>query len=61
MFEIVVDKDQCTGCEVCVVNCPASVLELVDGKSEPVKTEDCLGCEACMGSCESGAITVSEI
>jgi len=36
MFNVVVDKDKCTGCEECINNCPASVLELVDGKSEPV-------------------------
>lgn len=61
MWDVAVDKEKCTGCEECVGNCPASVLELIDGKSEPVSMDDCLGCETCMGVCEAGAITVSEI
>ena len=37
MFEVVVDKDKCTGCEECVNACPAQVFEIEDGKSEPVE------------------------
>lgn len=61
MFEVVVDKDKCTGCEECVGSCPASVLELVDGKSEPVNMDECLGCETCVEVCEFEAITVTEV
>lgn len=61
MFEVVVDKEKCTGCEECVNACPAQVLELVDGKSEPVEMDECLGCETCVEVCPEGAITVSEV
>ena len=32
MFEVVVDKDKCSGDEECVAACPAQVFEMVDGK-----------------------------
>jgi ferredoxin len=37
------------------------VLELVDGKSEPVNMDECLGCETCVEVCEFEAITVTEV
>jgi NAD-dependent dihydropyrimidine dehydrogenase PreA subunit len=61
MFEVVVDKDKCTGCEECVNACPAQVFELEDGKSEPVEMDECLGCETCVEVCPEGAITVTEM
>ncbi|CAK8714751.1 hypothetical protein GCAAIG_04115 [Candidatus Electronema halotolerans] len=60
MWEVTVDKEKCTGCEECVNNCPAGVLELVDGKSEPVNIDECLGCETCVEVCPEDAITVAE-
>ena len=60
MAEVVVDKDKCTGCGECVDNCPASVLEIVDGHSEPVDMDECLACETCVEVCPEGAITVTE-
>ena len=61
MFEVVVDKDKCTGCEECVAACPDQVFEMEDGKSEPVEAEECLGCETCVEVCGDEAITVTEI
>ena len=60
MFEVIVDKEKCTGCEECLGSCPASVLELIDGKAEPVNMDECLGCETCVEVCEFDAITVTE-
>jgi len=48
MFEVVVDKDKCTGDEECVAACPAQVFEMVDGKADPVEADECLGCETCV-------------
>ena len=60
MAEVTVDKDKCTGCGECVDNCPAGVLELVDGHSEPVEMDECLACETCVEVCPEGAISVTE-
>ncbi len=61
MYNVVVDKDKCNGCSECVDICPAEVLELVDGKSEPTKMDECLGCESCVETCPESAIAVSEV
>ena len=61
MFEVVVDKDKCVGCEECVGSCPAGVFEFADGKADPVNEDECLGCETCVEVCEQDAITVTEV
>ena len=61
MYEIVVDKDKCSGCEECVNACPAQVFELQDGKSVPVYADECLGWQTCVVVCPEGAITVTEM
>jgi len=60
MFEVIIDNDKCTGCEECIGACPASVLEMVDGKSVPTAMDECLGCETCVEVCDFAAITVTE-
>jgi NAD-dependent dihydropyrimidine dehydrogenase PreA subunit len=61
MFEVLVDKDKCSGDEECVAACPAQVFEMVDGKADPVEADECLGCETCIEVCPEGAITVTEM
>lgn len=60
MYEVNIDKEKCTGCGECVDICPASVLELVNEKSEATKAEECLGCESCVETCPENAIEVKE-
>ncbi|MBW2060456.1 MAG: 4Fe-4S binding protein [Deltaproteobacteria bacterium] len=59
-WQVEVDKEKCVGCEECVEVCPVDVLELVDGKAEPVNVDECLGCDSCVEVCEEDAITVTE-
>jgi NAD-dependent dihydropyrimidine dehydrogenase PreA subunit len=61
MWKVTVDKEKCDGDEECVDICPMDVLEMVDGKAEPVNMEDCEGCESCVEVCEFDAITVEEV
>ncbi len=61
MYNVTIDRDKCEGCGECVDNCPASILEMVDGKAELTGSlEDCLGCESCSSVCPTSAVTVSE-
>lgn len=61
MWQIDIDVDKCTGDEECVNACPASVLEMVDGKASVADADECLGCETCVEVCPEGAITVTEV
>ncbi len=62
---IVVDKERCKGCGVCVAACPCQVLELsveVNSKGYPVarmaNPDACTGCASCGISCPDSCITV---
>jgi len=65
---IVVDKERCKGCEVCVVNCPTEVIDLaedVNGKGYHFaymkQPEACTGCSNCAIVCPDGVITVYRV
>jgi len=62
---IVVDKERCKGCNLCVVACPSNVIQLhkeVNGKgynyAYPANHEACTGCVSCSMVCPDMVITV---
>jgi len=62
---VVIDRERCKGCDVCVVSCPAKVLALaaeVNGKGynycRTVNAEACTGCANCAIVCPDSCITV---
>uniref|UniRef100_UPI004055C6A5 4Fe-4S dicluster domain-containing protein n=1 Tax=Alistipes sp. TaxID=1872444 RepID=UPI004055C6A5 len=62
---ILVDKERCKGCGVCVAACPFNVLALsaeVNSKGYPVahmaNPDACTGCASCGISCPDACITV---
>ena len=57
---IVVDERRCTGCGLCMPDCPAGSLEVEDGRSHLVDERLCDGCGACVGACPKEAIEVVE-
>lgn len=57
---ITIDEEKCTGCGMCVPDCPEGALQIIDGKARLVGELLCDGLGACMGSCPEGAITVEE-
>lgn len=62
---IIVDKERCKGCRVCVSSCPFKVIELspmVNSKGynycEMTTPEQCTGCASCALVCPDSCITV---
>ena len=60
---VYVDKDLCTGCNLCVPNCWFSALSMVgegrDRKAQ-IDPEACVGCGCCVGACPFDAIPQEE-
>ena len=58
-YEIVVNRDWCKGCEICVALCPRHVLELDREEKAVVKDPDqCDHCGMCQLRCPDLAIEV---
>ncbi len=60
MWQVIVDRDQCTGCAECVDGCPGEVYELIDKKAVATNGDECHGCHTCEELCDPGAITILE-
>lgn len=57
---IYVDREQCTGCALCLDACSSGALALHDDVAF-IDQELCEGCQACVDVCPTGAILVAEI
>ena len=50
--------NDCIGCCACVDNCPAGVLDVIDGICTVIRLEECLQCHLCESNCPINAIQV---
>ena len=57
---IIIDKEKCNGCGLCIPNCPEGALQIIDGKAHLISDLFCDGLGACIGTCPEGAITIEE-
>lgn len=55
-----IDESKCTGCGLCIPNCPEGAIQMIDGKARLVSDLFCDGLGACLGTCPEGAITIEE-
>ena len=54
---VVVDADECVGCETCVPACPVEAITMVDDKAV-IDADTCTECESCVPECPTEAIKV---
>lgn len=57
---IKIDENKCTGCGLCIPNCPEGALQIIDGKARLISDLFCDGLGACIGHCPEGAIITEE-
>lgn len=56
----VIDEEECSGCGICVDNCPKNVFDLQDDIAVVINEEACDACRICEEDCPMGAIEVEE-
>ena len=59
-YDVIMDREKCTGCEECMEVCSATVFEIQNGRSISVNAKDCIGCQSCVEVCEQQAIRIEE-
>lgn len=57
---IKIDEARCTGCGLCIPNCPEGALRVIDGKARLVSDLACDGLGACIGHCPEDAIIIEK-
>ncbi len=60
MQKPIIDEELCTGCEICIDECPNDCLELVDDVVKLVRAEECDGKGECAEVCPTDAISMEE-
>lgn len=66
---VVVDRERCKGCDLCVVACPTDVLALMANEVNDrgyhyaymKNPEACIGCAACATVCPDACIEVYRV
>ncbi len=55
-----IDEEKCTGCGLCVPNCPEGAIQMIDNKARVISDLFCDGLGACIGHCPEDAITIEK-
>jgi len=50
-----VDRNRCTGCGICVRQCPINAISMKEGKAE-IDMDKCIRCGKCHDDCPMGAV-----
>jgi len=50
-----IDKNRCTGCGICVEECPVNAINIKDGKAI-IDMKKCIRCKRCHEVCPKNAI-----
>lgn len=56
--KIMIDKEKCIGCQMCIKDCPAKNIKLENQKAEIIDDE-CIMCGHCVAICPKNAVSIS--
>lgn len=55
-MSLIINKDECIGCEQCIGSCPFNALSMIDGIAKLIG--NCNFCAGCVEACPVGAISI---
>ena len=55
---VIIEKEKCIQCEICVENCPEDILTMKEGQVYVAYPLECSWCGACEIDCPADAIKV---
>ena len=58
LFHYEIDKEACTGCQVCFRQCPQDAISGEKKKPHAIDQEKCIKCGICYDGCKFGAIAI---
>lgn len=56
----IIDANECSGCGICVDECPNGVLDLDDDVAVAANEDACDGCATCVEECPMECIEIEE-
>lgn len=66
-FRILIDKNRCKGCELCVTVCPRAVISMTkklnargDHYAQCIRPDECIGCLNCAQICPDAAVEIAK-
>lgn len=66
-FRVIIDRERCKACELCVSVCPEQVLEMTDSRNRlgfhyprVARPNRCTGCRSCAEICPDAAIEIEK-
>ncbi|WP_028578749.1 nitroreductase family protein [Desulfogranum japonicum] len=59
-LQLQIDQDRCTGCGMCVDDCPYAILQMMNEQPcvDEEKADQCIRCQHCLAICPTGALSV---
>jgi len=58
-FYAAVQKESCTGCELCMQACQTGAISMADAVAE-INREHCIGCGLCVAACPTNAMELAQ-